>query len=259
MKTFFIFVYLFIALSLNALGLDLISSPNIIALGEIYLLSDTPDTAFYQPAKRNEGISLSHSNPHGFWDLNIFQIASQFTLFNEIFTAGTIFMDNNQISDKLFYLGYNKNINNLTFGANIKYYNQSIQGYDTLDAFTLNIGAIWTIRAFNHGLSYSNVSHTSKVGIDLPTLFKYECMIIPFDKTKFALAVEKEKNFEMRYAFAASHKLSSIISINSGFITNPSQFSAGFVISINDLDISVGVRTHGQLGYTQAAGIAYGF
>ena len=262
-KRFFIaciiFVIIFKVDKINALGLDLMSSPTIISTGEIYLLSDSPETAFYQPAKSIEGISLSHSNPHGFWELNVFQLASQFRVFNEVFSAGAFVLENNHISEKTLYLGYAKSINNISLGANIKYYNQGINNYDTLDAFTLNVGAIWEIGAFCHGMSYSNISHTSRAGIDLPTIFKYECMIMPFEKTRFALSLEKERGFEMKYCFAVSHELTNNLKINTGFGSHPAQFSAGMYLELNPIDVSVGIRTHGELGFTQAVGIIYGF
>ena len=82
-------------------------------------------------------------------------------------------------------------------------------------------------------------------------------MLLPIEKTNLALSIEKEKNFDLRYAFAVTHELTSIFSLNIGFISNPNQFSAGVIIKITDFDLSVGMRTHSQLGYTQAVGILY--
>ena len=242
---------------LHSFGLDLYSSPVVISLGEIYLLSNAPETSFYQPAKSVEGISLTHSNPHGFRELNVFQLSSQIKAVGELFYTGVFVLDNDYISDKIFYLGYTKSINQLSLGANVRYYHQSIENYHSLDAFTVNLGIIWQNRNITHGLTYSNLSHTSKNGIYLPTLYKYEFMISPIEKTNFALSLEKEKDFDLRYAFAVSREIASIFSINTGFITNPNQFSVGVMVKMNDFDVSIGVRTHSQLGYTQAIGVVY--
>ena len=240
-----------------AFGIDMYSSPTLISLGEIYLLSNTTETTFYQPAKNIEGFSICHSNPHGFSELNVIQLASQFLILKELFAAGTHILDNEYISDKVFYIGYSKLFSNISLGTNLRYYNQQIKGYKHLDAVTLNLGLIWHNEILTHGMTYSNISHSTSKGISLPTTLKYECMITPIEKTNFGVSFEKEKNFEMRYAFSVSRQLLNMFSVNTGFINNPNQFSAGVIISIQRFDVSLGMRTHRELGYTKAIGILY--
>ena len=257
MKNIFFIIFFLLPLNLFSFGIDLISSPIIISNAEIYLLSNSPETAFYQPAKNSHGLSLSHSNPHGIRELNVFHLASQYVFLQQSISAGFLILDNDYMSDKILYAGYGKELNNITIAANVKYYNQSIDTYKTLNTFTLNLGSIWKMGIFSHGLSYSNITHTSTSGIALPTVVKYECSILPFDSTNFAFSLEKEKGFDIRYGFGALHKVSKIFSLNTGFLSNPNQFTAGMIVTVNSIDFSIAMRTHQFLGYTQAVGVVY--
>jgi hypothetical protein len=157
----------------------------------------------------------------------------------------------------VIYLGYSKRIREIQLGTNIKYFYQKVKGYDSLDAFTLNIGALWENNLFTHGFSYSNISHTAKHGLELPSVFKYECKVLPFENTSFAISFEKETGFEARYGFGASqNNVTEILAINTGFLNNPSQFSAGFVVKVNKSEVGYGVRTHRELNWTHAIGIS---
>jgi hypothetical protein len=254
MKKYLLFITICVAFTgLSAFGLDLYSAPNLISCGEIYLLADNPSTSYYQPAKMSAGIALSHSNPYGFGELNILNLSAQF----KGVSLGSLFLGNEYISDKVFYLGYAYRFYNLSVGTNVRYYSQTIDEYETLDAFTANIGAIWQNKLITHGITYSNISHSSKENIDLPSVFKYECLVSPFEKTNFAVSFEKEKDFELRYAFAVTQKITNAFLLSTGFISNPSQFSAGLTVKISKIEVSYGMRTHNELGYTQAVGVTY--
>jgi len=243
--------------SVYALGTDNYSCPVIIAAAEIYLLAGSPASVYYQPALIHKGVSLSHSIPHGFVELNVIQLASQFSLFGEYISAGTLALNNKHISDKVLYLGYSKRIREIQFGTNVRYFAQKATGYNLLDAFTLNVGALWENGMFTHGITYSNISHTTRRGIELPSVFKYECKVAPFEKTDFAIALEKETRFDMRYGFGVSQKIADILFVNSGFLTNPSQLSAGMIVKVNKLEIGYGMRTHRELNWTHAIGVKY--
>ena len=110
---------------------------------------------------------------------------------------------------------------------------------------------------FTHGLSYSNVSHTTTKGIELPSLLKYEMVFAPFDKTKFAISIEKERHFDERYSFGVSQYISDSLVINTGFLNNPNQFSAGLVVKLNKIEIGYGIRTHTELNMTHAIGVRW--
>jgi len=259
-KRLLLFITFYIvSLCINALGLDIYCSPQIISGAEIYLLSDSPEVAFYNPAHSGDGVSVNHSNPFGMTELNIFQLASQFTIKSEVFSLGTISMDNKYISDRVYYLGYSKQIYDLSLGISGRYYSQKIDEYKRLDAVTGVVGAIWSVNNISHGLSFSNMTHTTKEQIELPSAFKYECMVFVFENTRFAVALEKEKSFDMRYSFGANHRVFDLLSLSTGFITNPGQFSAGCSVSIDNFTVNYGMRTHQELGYTQAVGVLFRF
>ena len=259
-KLIFIFIFYIINISyMKALSVDLVSSSQLLSVAEITLLAPTPAAAFYQPALYNTGIAFNHSNPFGFTELNVLHLATQFKIKNEMFSLGSVTLNNEIIDDKAIYIGYSKSLNNISLGISAKYYHFGIKDYESINGFTAGIGAVWVYDIFTHGLSYSNITNTNIKGIDLPNVFKYECLISPFDNTRFGFAFEKEKSFEMRYAFAANQEVSKYLYIMTGFITNPSQFSAGFTCVIGQVEISYGFRTHAQLGYTQAVGVGWVF
>ena len=255
-KTILLFFTIIISTSpLFAFGIDLYSAPDLLAGAEIFLLSDSPASAYYQPAKEGNGISFSHSSPYGFSELNIFNLAAQY----KQISAGSIILDNSIISEKIGYIGYFYGWNNINIGGNIRYYTQEIEGYDRLDAFTGNLGIIWENKYFTNGFSFSNITNSSVKNIDIPSVWKYEALVTPFQKTAFALGLEKEKGFEMRYSFSGRQNITENFLIYTGFLANPSQFSAGLRIDINKIGVLYGVRTHQYLDYTQAVGVVYEF
>ena len=257
MKIIFLISLLIINTNLYVIGLDLFSAPEIISSGEIYLLTNDPATVFYQPADRATGISINHSNPYGFTELNVVHIASQFPVKTHRFSLGAFVLNNNHISNNTMYLGYSRDIQDISIGSNIRYYNQKITNYNTLEAYTINIGLIWKNNKLTHGISYNNLTHTATKTIDLPVAFKYECLIKPIENTNFAISLMKENNFEIRYAFGVSREIGKTLVVTTGFINNPSVFSLGLSVNINNLSVKYGAKTHNELGYTQAIGINY--
>ena len=249
---FAIIIYISI---LNGFGLDYYITPDLLASGENYLLSDSPASAYYQPAKDFSGVSLSHSSPYGFSELDIFSLAAQY----EQISAGSFILDNSIISEKIGYIGYYYGWDNINMGLNIRYFSQEIAGYDRLEAFTGNLGIIWENEYFTNGFTYSNITNSSVQNIEIPSVWKYEGLFIPFEKTAFGIGLEKEKGFEMRYSFSVRQSITDTFLLYTGFLSNPSQFSAGLGININRVGVIYGVRTHEYLDYTQGIGVVYEF
>jgi hypothetical protein len=255
MKTTISLIFLLFFYSLISFGIDLYPDPQLISVGEIYLLSKTPSTTIYQPATQTTGISMSHSNPFGYTELNGFQLAAIFKIRDELVSIGAITLDNALVSDHVYFAGYTKAFHELSIGFNTRWYHQTIDGYNTLNAFTINVGAIWENQLFSHGVSFSNVSHTSTDGILIPSIYKYECALSSFVHTSFAFAVEKERNYDIRYGFGVKQDITQNLTICSGMITESNQFSAGIIVKINKINVSCAMRTHGELGLTQAVGV----
>jgi hypothetical protein len=250
---------IFYAQNLFPIGLPLNSCPEIISLAEIYILSNNSSSAFHQPAIIALDYSISHSNPFGFNELNLINVSSQFNLFDNILSLGAFIIDNNDISDRVFYMGYTRKIRELQFGGNLRHYYQKIGRYDALDVITFNVGAIWQNMMFTHGLSYSNISHSTTKGMEIPSLVKYELMISPLEKTNFALSLEKERHFDERYGFAVAQIITDYFIINTGFLNNPNQISAGVIIKLNQFEFGYGIRTHTELDMTHAVGMKWHF
>lgn len=248
---------LFISKKLYPFGIDYVVSPQIISTGEIYLLSKAPTTAFYQPAAQNEGLSINHSNPFGFSELNFFHLATQTKIFKEYISAGIISVENRYFADRVFYLGYSKKISNISFGGVGKYYQYKTIDYLQLASGTFTGGMVWNFKKFTSGVSVSNITQTQKNNISLPSVYKYELSIKPVEKTEFAFSFEKEKNYDYRYAFGAIQIIHPTLFVSTGFISNPDQFSAGLCLKINNLDLNYAVRTHPELNMTHSAGITY--
>jgi hypothetical protein len=242
---------------LAAFGESFYTFASLISRANISLLSNDPAATFYQPAHTNTGLSLNYHRPFGFNELDSFQGAASISVVNNIFSIGTYFLNNDLISDNIIYLGYSRRLANISLCFTARYFNQRVTGYDRLDAFTLNLGAIWVTSLFTHGLSYSNVTNSSIGTIPLPNIFKYEVMISPLQNTDFALSFEKEVNYKERLAFAVSHNIQDIFIISTGFISNPGQFTAGMCISVRKIRVSFGIRTHLYLGVTSALSIMY--
>ena len=69
--------------------------------------------------------------------------------------------------------------------------------------------------------------------------------------------MEKERHFDERYGFGVSQKVTDYFYVNTGFLTNPSQFSGGVLIKLNQLEIGYGIRTHPDLDMTHAIGVTW--
>jgi hypothetical protein len=258
MKIYLLFyVFMMYQMQVLAFGQSEHVFANLMARANITLLSNDPATAHYQPARTSKGLCLNYYRPFGIRELDSFQFASGFTLFGQSFSASAFMLNNEYIRDNVFHLGYSKSYANISVGTNISYYVQGIIGYDTLQAFTLSIGTVWNTRQLVHGFSFSNLTHTEIKTISLPSVFKYELKVAPLENTDFAVSFQKEIDYRERLAFAVSQNILDIITISTGFINNPGQFTAGFDVSVGHIGLSYGVRTHTTLGLTTALGIKY--
>ncbi|MCL1827730.1 MAG: hypothetical protein FWG20_06790 [Candidatus Cloacimonetes bacterium] len=251
----FIFVFISFFFSLYSFGIDSHTAPEIISVSEIYLLADTPTAAFFQPATKSSGLAINHCNPFGFTGLNVFSLATQ----TQQFSAGVIALQQDFISEKTFYAGYVYDIHDIILGGNVRLYHHAVEGYDTITACTGNIGAIWQNSIFTHGVTYSNITQTANKTIQLPSVFKYECAVTPFDKTAFGVSFEKEKDFDIRYAIAVKQEIYEGLHLSTGAVNHPNQLSAGLSVKIKDISVSYAVQTHEYLDYTQAVGVLYRF
>jgi hypothetical protein len=242
---------------LHAFGIDLCTSPQLLGSAELYLLSQTPATAFYNPSQNYAGISISHSNPYNLRELNVFQLGVVSEIKGEVFSFGAITLDNKIITDRVYYAGYAKHLPNLSIGLTGRCYHHGVTDYDVIYTFTAGIGAIWKNDIWTHGLTYTNITQTTVRNIELPTVYKYECMLIPIEKTRFAFSVEKEKSYDMRIGMGVRQEIAESLYVFTGFLTQPAQFSAGMTLALRDIEIGYGMRTHGHLGMTQAVGVGY--
>jgi hypothetical protein len=257
-KSLLFLIIVFKSLEIFSIGTDMLSCPLILSASDISTLSNSVAGSYYQPALIGDGISISHSSPFSLSELNVVNVAYQFSLWKEQFSVGMFALNNKHISDRTIYLGYAKRLlDMIQLGSNLRYYSQKVEGYESLDAMTLNVGVIWENDIFTHGLSYSNVSHTTVKGIELPSIVKYECMISPFERLNFAISAEKEMNFDIRYGVGVSQKITDMFVVYTGFLNNPGQFSAGLALTVNKVEIGYGIRTHKELDWTQAVGIKY--
>ena len=258
-KHLFCLITYLLLCKINAFDLNLYTDPQLIACAEISLISDTPATSYYQPAKRNNGLSISHSFPFGLNEVNLIHLSFQSAVKHYQISAGTYVIHNEFIKNNIFYTGFSRKFYDISLGTNFKYFQQSVQDYNQLNAYSLNLGVFWENKIFTHGLTYNNLTNSKTRNIKIPNIFKYECMISGSDRINFALSFEKEKHFDFRYAFAVKTVIHPVLNVFSGFISNPDQYSAGLEIFISKISVNYAIRTHRDLDYTHAMGIYYKF
>jgi len=207
----------------------------------------------------NKGISLSHSNPYGFAELNLMQLSFQQTFHNYAIGFGAYLNNNSKISDRQLYCSYTHSYQQLQAGLLLRYLENEVKNYTTNNSVVADLGFIWKNKNFRHGISISNITQSKTNHISISSPVKFETSFIVNDFSNIGFSFEKEKNFDCRYAFASSIKFYKENKIFMGFMTNPAQFSSGLDIIINNKAFVYGIRTHQYLDLTHSISMIYNF
>lgn len=258
-KVIFLFLLLYSFELLFCLDIKLYSDASLIALGENSLIAESPSTSLYQPAMQGNAISVSHSNPYGFNELNFVQFAYQKQIENIGVNAGVFYYENKIINYKNIYAGFSYNFLDILNGINLRYLTQNINNYDKKDTFILDYGLIKKSDFLSYGFSFSNITQAQIDNIKLNSTIKFENMIRVNENVDLATSFEKEKYFDYRYSFATKIRIFKNNFAMFSFINNPEQFATGVDFNINKSSFVYAVRTHPQLDLTHSVSIIYYF
>jgi hypothetical protein len=235
------------------------SDAQLISVSELSLLCDTPANILYQPASFNEGISASYSNPYGFSEINLIQLSLQKIFKDYALGFGSYFYNNPNISDIQIYSSFAYKYQNLQAGFSLNYYQMKVKNYSSDRLLMLDLGLIWKHQNFKYAISYSNVTQSSMKGIEANSLIKFETTFEVNTYSDIGISFEKEKYFDYRYAIASSFKFYKNNKINMGFMPNPSQFTTGIEINLDNKSLIYSIRTHQELDLTHSITLKYLF
>ncbi|MGE0087916.1 MAG: hypothetical protein AB7S50_00390 [Bacteroidales bacterium] len=149
------------------------------------------------------------------------------------------------------------------FSAGIKLnylYTQIAGEYGSEDAVTFEVGILSKpLDNLFIGVSVYNPSRSKLGNKPIPTIYKAGIGYLFSDKALLAIETEKDLNEKAIFKAGLDYQLISLVSIQAGISTNPSNYSFGVGILYTSINLHIGFLKHQTLGFTPSFSLSYGF
>lgn len=148
------------------------------------------------------------------------------------------------------------------YGANINYYNLSIQGYGSASTFGVDLGAMAYITQYlRWGFFGKNITGT-KIGAaaeKLAQVYKTGFNFHPVTDLNLSLEAEKDVRYPLSIKGGFEYSVLDNIDLRAGISTEPSIFTAGFGLNYNLFQLDYAIYNHSDLGITHQGTITVNF
>ncbi len=160
-------------------------------------------------------------------------------------------------------VGFSYNyLDKLLVGIVINYHTVSIKNYGSANSFYLDIGGIIPItNSITWGFSIHNINRATfgKEKDQIPTVFKTGFSFDVTSNISLNAAIEKDLIQDAAMMFGINYDIIKYLSIRTGFLNEPSSFTAGIGVNYSYFTLDYAVFTHPELGITHQAGLIVRF
>jgi len=147
-------------------------------------------------------------------------------------------------------------------GASINYQTVSIKNYGSSGSLFFNAGFLCSfVRNLYWGVYINNVTRAS-IGSDknqLPTVLNSGFCYTPKENLYINAAIEKDFDYNPSLKFGIDYTIISLLSLRTGFSTEPETFTAGIGINYLYFNCDYSILNHPDLGITHQFGIIINF
>jgi hypothetical protein len=151
---------------------------------------------------------------------------------------------------------------NISGSLQLDYCSTSISEYGTASAFTAEAGLMLKI---NQQLTAAaHVFNPLAIGSgfeeeSIPTVFRLGLSYAPGEKVLLIGEAEKDIDFPARAKAAIEYRVAEVLHLRGGVATNPSQYSFGFGLQVQNLKIDLASSYHQVLGLSPGISVNYSF
>jgi hypothetical protein len=262
MKTIFWFILLLIPINSIAqfnpgAKQTALSNSDAAMSNDVFALFNNP-AGIASLAEREFGAFYSPS-PFGLKEL-----ANGYICFNQPFTFGSFALGLSTYGFELYKenkitLCFSKKFfNDYLAGISVNYLNVSIKNYGSSGTLIFNAGFLCPVDKDLYWGVYINNFTRASIGSDndqLPVVLNTGFCFMPIDKLYLNAAVEKDIDYNPSLRFGVEYTIIDLLSLRSGFSTEPDSFSAGVGINYSRFNLDYAIISHPDLGFTHQFGI----
>jgi len=148
----------------------------------------------------------------------------------------------------------------LALGLSVNMYNISVQNYNSINAFGLDLGFRFSLSENWHVAGVvENINQPKLNGYseELPSRVQFGFEYRVTDQLYSNLSIQKDAWLDPAVLVGVEYSLSNSLGINSGFSSAANLPSGGINLNILNISISYSIQHHFELGPTHYIGIAY--
>ena len=153
-------------------------------------------------------------------------------------------------------------MNRFFYGANINYYNLTIQGYGSASTFGVDLGAMAYITKYlRWGFFGKNITG-SKIGTSgekLAQVYKTGFNFHPVSDLNLSLEAEKDVRYPLSIKGGFEYSIMDYLDLRAGISSEPAAFSAGIGFNYNLFTLDYAIYNHTDLGITHQGTITVNF
>ena len=263
MKISFIIFLIFINTQIIALDLNLDKSAIHNATSGIALIYDSPSATSinpaFNPALCNPGIETAATYLFDLKELPYYNLHSAFKIKSFGLYLGDHYLDHEFYKENILNFALNYRLSNLSCGLSLRYLSNKVENYHNDSSLIFDLGLAWKINNISSAIAVRNITQATFIEEKLPTVYLWESCYQVTDKSKIAVALEKEDDFSFCFKLAARYDIFKLMSILSSYQFNPDRIGVGMVFNVSGFSVVYSVRTHQSLDLTHYISVGYVF
>jgi len=259
MKALLIIFLIFVNIQIIALDLNLDKSAIHNATSGIALIYESPSATSINPAMCNPGIETSATYLFSLKELPYYHLHSAYKIKSFGLYLGDYYLDHEFYQENILYFALNYHLSNLSCGLSLRYLSNKVENYHNDSSLVFDAGLVWKINDISSAVSVKNITQSSFIEEKLPTVYLYESCYQVTEKSKIAIALEKENEFDFCFKLAARYDIFKLMSILSSYQFNPDRIGVGMVFNVSKFNIVYSVRTHQYLDLSHYISVGYAF
>ena len=232
------------------------------------------NTDVYSAQNNQAALGYLETGSAGISSLNYFLIDGGINSYYGVFalpvkTSGTFGLTLNYKGDPTFNqskigIGYGRKLTDeLAVGLQLDYVGTSTTEVGSGSAFTFDIGLLFKpMQDITIGAKVFNPIR-AKTGLDyeqeLPALINVGFNYHPSEKINLCAEAEHEIEEILRGKFGIEYHIIDELFLRGGYITNPSMFSCGVGVVVQQFKLDLSAQFHQQLGMSPGLGLSYDF
>lgn len=166
-------------------------------------------------------------------------------------------------NEKRIGLGYGMLFTkNISGGIQIDYLSTSVSEYGSSSTLTFEAGLMIKISKQLAAAAHVFNPVPVNTGFEdekVPTLFRFGMSYEPGEKILLLAEAEKDIDRPARIKAGLEYQIAEVLHLRGGVATNPSQYSFGAGINVQNLKIDIASTFHQVLGFTPALSVNYVF